>query len=50
MGIQIEQCDNYSSWLCDGCCDPENCASYIPKQVKEELEVKEYKQLTLFEL
>lgn len=49
MGDEVG-CEWYCSWLCDGCCDPENCASYIPKQVKEELEVKEYKQLTLFEL
>lgn len=49
MGNAIE-CEWYCSLLCDGCCDPENCANYIPKQVKEELEVKKYKQLTLFEL
>lgn len=43
-------CIWYTSWICDGCRDPENCASYIPKQVKAKVEVKQDKQLTLFDL
>lgn len=43
-------CEWYCSWICDGCCDPESCANYIPKQVKPEVEVKEYKQLKLFDI
>lgn len=57
MGIQIEQCDNYVGWLCSHCdeANARKCASYTPPvkvkdEVKPKVEVKEYKQLTLFEL
>lgn len=57
MGIQISQCDNYTGWLCDHCdeANTRKCASYTPPvkvkdEVKPKVEVKEYKQLKLFDL
>lgn len=53
----MNDCADYTEWLC-GHCDEANksrCASYVPlvkvkDEVKVELEAKQYKQLTLFEL
>lgn len=57
MGIQIEQCDNYVGWLCSHCdeANARKCASYTPPvkvkdEVKVRLEVKQHKQLTLFDI
>lgn len=53
----MTDCADYVEWLCSHCdeTNARKCASYTPPvkvkdEVKEELEVKEYKQLTLFEL
>lgn len=44
----------YTEWLCAGCCgteeEGENCASYIPRVVRAEVEVKVDKQLKLFDI
>lgn len=51
------ECGDYVEWLCDHCdeANKSKCASYVPlvkvkDEVKVELEVKQDKQLTLFEL
>ena len=44
-----KDCEDWSDWLCE-CCDTTKCASYKPPEVKPEVEVKQDKQLTLFEL
>ena len=53
----MTDCANYVGWLCDHCDEANNsrCASYTPPvkvkdEVKPILEVKEYKQLKLFDL
>lgn len=45
-----EVCLWWCSWLCDGCCDPDRCASYIPRDVKVEVEASIGKQLTMFNI
>ena len=57
MKTKPSDCLEYTEWLCSHC-DEANamkCASYTPPvkvkdEVKPKLEVKEYKQLKLFEL
>jgi len=51
------ECEEYVGWLCSHCdeANTRKCASYTPPvkvkdKVKPTLEVKEYKQLKLFEL
>lgn len=51
------ECAEYTGWLCSHCdeANARKCASYTPPvkvkdEVKPKLEVKEYKQLKLFEL
>lgn len=51
------ECEEYVEWLCDHCdeANTRKCASYTPPvkvkdEVKPILEVKQDKQLTLFEL
>ena len=51
------ECGEYVEWLCSHCdeANVRKCASYTPPvkvkdEVKPILEVKKYKQLTLFEL
>lgn len=51
------ECEEYVEWLCDHCneANARKCASYTPPvkvkiEVKPEVEVKEYKQLKLFDL
>lgn len=53
----MNECADYVEWLCDHCDDANKsrCASYTPPvkvkiEVKAGLEVKQDKQLTLFEL
>jgi len=45
-----DDCIDYAEWLCTDC-DTDRCRSYKkPEDVKVELEVNTYKQLTLFDL
>ena len=51
------ECAEYTTWLCSHCdeANARKCASYTPlvkvkDEVKPKVEVKEYKQLKLFEL
>jgi hypothetical protein len=53
----MNDCAEWVEWLCDHCDDANKriCASYMPlvkvtDEVEETLEVKQDKQLTLFEL
>ena len=53
----MPDCAEYTEWLCSHCneSNTRKCVSYTPSvkvkiEVKAELEVKEYKQLKLFEL
>ena len=57
MKTKPSDCLEYTEWLCSHCdeLNTRKCASYVPlvkvkDEVKVELEVKQYKQLTLFEL
>lgn len=43
------ECGWRCEWLCERC-DYPDCKSYMPPEVKPEVEVTEYKQLTLFEI
>lgn len=55
--MDAAECAEYTCWLCSHCdeANTSRCASYTPPvkvkdKVKPILEVKEYKQLKLFEL
>lgn len=55
--MDAAECAEYTCWLCDHCdeANTRKCASYTPQvkvkdEVKPILEVKEYKQLKLFDI
>ena len=55
--MDAAECAEYTEWLCDHCdeANKSRCVSYTPPikvkdEVKVELEVKQYKQLKLFDL
>lgn len=57
MKTKPSDCLEYTSWLCSHCdeANARKCASYTPPvkvkdEVKPKIEVKEYRQLKLFEL
>lgn len=57
MKTKPSDCLEYTEWLCDHCdeANTRKCASYTPPvkvkdEVKPTLEVKEHKQLKLFEI